>query len=194
VPCHPVVTVLWGKTRARPFSMWTLLMECASSPVYRARACARRPACPRRLGQRAPWRCFHPEARRPCPVHRGDDLLSSAPHRLSAPTGAAGRPLYSPHTLVATRRKRGGPALRRRRFRDASPEEIDALTLDGMREAVMAQLHAGNLEVRWAPRARPRARAPHTPHSVKSSRFPEMSTVLDYSTGLAQCRQRPLRP
>lgn len=38
----------------------------------------------------------------------------------------------------------------RRRFRDASPEEINALTLDGMRDAVMAQLHAGNLEVRWA--------------------------------------------
>ena len=34
-----------------------------------------------------------------------------------------------------------------RRFRDANPEEIEALTLEGMREAVMAQLHAGNLEV-----------------------------------------------
>ena len=34
-----------------------------------------------------------------------------------------------------------------RRFRDANPEEIDALTLEGMRAAVMAQLHAGNLEV-----------------------------------------------
>lgn len=35
-----------------------------------------------------------------------------------------------------------------RRFRDPSPEEISALTLEGMREAVMAQLHAGNIEVR----------------------------------------------
>eukprot|EP00887_Chlorella_sp_A99_P001378 scaffold8.g1378.t1 len=34
-----------------------------------------------------------------------------------------------------------------RRFRDPSPEEVSALTLEGMREAVMAQLHAGNLEV-----------------------------------------------
>ena len=34
-----------------------------------------------------------------------------------------------------------------RRFRDANPEEIEALTLEGMRAAVMAQLHAGNLEV-----------------------------------------------
>ena len=37
-----------------------------------------------------------------------------------------------------------------RRFRDASPEEVSALTLEGMREAVMAQLHAGNL-VRGVP-------------------------------------------
>ena len=34
-----------------------------------------------------------------------------------------------------------------RRFRDANPDEIEALTLEGMRDAVMAQLHAGNLEV-----------------------------------------------
>jgi len=34
-----------------------------------------------------------------------------------------------------------------RRFRDANPEEIEALTLEGMRTAVMSQLHAGNLEV-----------------------------------------------
>ena len=34
-----------------------------------------------------------------------------------------------------------------RRFRDPSPEEVAALTLEGMREAVMAQLHAGSLEV-----------------------------------------------
>lgn len=34
-----------------------------------------------------------------------------------------------------------------RRFRDPSTEEIAELTLDGMRQAVMAQLHAGNLEV-----------------------------------------------
>lgn len=34
-----------------------------------------------------------------------------------------------------------------RRFRDPSTEEIGALTLDGMRTAVMEQLHAGNLEV-----------------------------------------------
>jgi len=46
------------------------------------------------------------------------------------------------------------PPAHRRRFRDANPEEINALTLDGMREAVMAQLHAGNLEVRWAPNTR----------------------------------------
>ena len=38
-----------------------------------------------------------------------------------------------------------GPSLRR--FRDANPEEIEALTLEGMRTAVMSQLHAGNLEV-----------------------------------------------
>lgn len=37
-----------------------------------------------------------------------------------------------------------------RRFRDPSPEEINALTLEGMREAVMAQLVAGNIEVRAA--------------------------------------------
>ena len=35
-----------------------------------------------------------------------------------------------------------------RRFRDPAPEEIAALTLEGMQQAVMAQLHAGNLEVR----------------------------------------------
>lgn len=34
-----------------------------------------------------------------------------------------------------------------RRFRDPNPEEIGALSLEGMRNAVMAQLHAGNLEV-----------------------------------------------
>ena len=34
-----------------------------------------------------------------------------------------------------------------RRFRDPGPEEISALTLEGMRDAVMAQLHAGNVEV-----------------------------------------------
>ena len=34
-----------------------------------------------------------------------------------------------------------------RRFRDAQPAEIEALTLEGMRDAVMAQLCAGNLEV-----------------------------------------------
>ena len=34
-----------------------------------------------------------------------------------------------------------------RRFRDPSSEEIDSLTLEGMRVAVMEQLHAGNLEV-----------------------------------------------
>lgn len=35
----------------------------------------------------------------------------------------------------------------RRRFRDANPEEIEALTLDAMREAVGAQLQPGNVEV-----------------------------------------------
>ncbi len=35
----------------------------------------------------------------------------------------------------------------RRRFRDPSPEEIEALTLEGMREAIMAQLRSDNLEV-----------------------------------------------
>ena len=34
-----------------------------------------------------------------------------------------------------------------RRFRDANPEEIEALTLEGMREAVMAQLHPANIEI-----------------------------------------------
>lgn len=34
-----------------------------------------------------------------------------------------------------------------RRLRDPDPEEIDALTLEGMREALEAQLHAGNVEV-----------------------------------------------
>lgn len=34
-----------------------------------------------------------------------------------------------------------------RRFRDANPEEIEALTLEGMREAVMAQLQPGNIEI-----------------------------------------------
>ena len=34
-----------------------------------------------------------------------------------------------------------------RRFRDPSTEEIAALTLDAMKENVMAQLHAGNLEI-----------------------------------------------
>ena len=35
----------------------------------------------------------------------------------------------------------------RRRFRDANPEEIEALTLEGMREAVMAQLNPANIEI-----------------------------------------------
>ena len=34
-----------------------------------------------------------------------------------------------------------------RRFRDPSTEEVAALTLDAMKENVMAQLHAGNLEI-----------------------------------------------
>ena len=34
-----------------------------------------------------------------------------------------------------------------RRFRDPNPEEIEALTLEGMREAVMAQLHPSNIEI-----------------------------------------------
>ena len=34
-----------------------------------------------------------------------------------------------------------------RRFRDPSPEEIAALDLEGMRLAVMRQIHAGNVEV-----------------------------------------------
>ncbi|CAL8466878.1 g6414 [Coccomyxa elongata] len=34
-----------------------------------------------------------------------------------------------------------------RRFRDANPEEIEALTLEGMREAVMAQLNPANIEI-----------------------------------------------
>lgn len=34
-----------------------------------------------------------------------------------------------------------------RRFRDAAPEDIEALTLEGMRQAIAAQLHAGNLEI-----------------------------------------------
>ena len=34
-----------------------------------------------------------------------------------------------------------------RRFRDANPEEIEALTLDAMREAVDAQLQPGNVEI-----------------------------------------------
>jgi predicted Zn-dependent peptidase len=34
-----------------------------------------------------------------------------------------------------------------RRFQDANPEEIEALTLEGMRDAVMAQLQPSNLEV-----------------------------------------------
>lgn len=35
-----------------------------------------------------------------------------------------------------------------RRFRDPNPEEIAALDLEGMRTAVMRQVHAGNVEVR----------------------------------------------
>lgn len=35
-----------------------------------------------------------------------------------------------------------------RRFRDPNPEEIAALDLEGMRSAVMRQIHAGNVEVR----------------------------------------------
>lgn len=34
-----------------------------------------------------------------------------------------------------------------RRFRDPNPDEIEALTLEGMRELVMSQLHAGNIEI-----------------------------------------------
>jgi predicted Zn-dependent peptidase len=34
-----------------------------------------------------------------------------------------------------------------RRFRDPNPEEISALSLEGMRDAVMAQLHPANIEV-----------------------------------------------
>ena len=34
-----------------------------------------------------------------------------------------------------------------RRFRDPNPEEIKALTLEGMREAVMSQLHPSNIEI-----------------------------------------------
>ena len=34
-----------------------------------------------------------------------------------------------------------------RRFRDPNPEEIEALTLEGMREAVMAQLNPSNIEI-----------------------------------------------
>ncbi|KAK9810226.1 hypothetical protein WJX72_007002 [[Myrmecia] bisecta] len=34
-----------------------------------------------------------------------------------------------------------------RRFRDANPEEIDALTLEGMRDAVMRQIHPDNIEI-----------------------------------------------
>lgn len=34
-----------------------------------------------------------------------------------------------------------------RRFQDANPEDIDALTLDGMRDAVMAQLQPSNIEI-----------------------------------------------
>lgn len=34
-----------------------------------------------------------------------------------------------------------------RRFRDPNPGEIEALTLEGMREAVMAQLHPSNIEI-----------------------------------------------
>lgn len=34
-----------------------------------------------------------------------------------------------------------------RRFRDANPEEIEALSLEGMREAVMAQLNPANIEI-----------------------------------------------
>ena len=44
------------------------------------------------------------------------------------------------------------PFRARRRFRDAAPHEIDALTLEGMRSAVEAQLYAGNLEARVAMR------------------------------------------
>jgi len=39
----------------------------------------------------------------------------------------------------------GGPEVRR--FREPSPEEIDALTLEGMRNTVMGLLHAGALEI-----------------------------------------------
>ena len=46
-------------------------------------------------------------------------------------------------TVISPRMLRGS----RRRFRDANPDEIEALTLEGMRAAVMSQLHAGNLEV-----------------------------------------------
>ena len=41
-----------------------------------------------------------------------------------------------------------------RRFRDPSPEEIAALDLEGMRTAVMRQIHAGNVEVRAGGRLR----------------------------------------
>ncbi|KAI8464353.1 MAG: LuxS/MPP-like metallohydrolase [Monoraphidium minutum] len=34
-----------------------------------------------------------------------------------------------------------------RRFRDPLPDEVEALTLEGVRDAVMQQLHAGNIEV-----------------------------------------------
>eukprot|EP00798_Chlamydomonas_sp_ICE-L_P027064 gene27064-2297_t len=34
-----------------------------------------------------------------------------------------------------------------RKFREPTPEEIDALTMDGMKSAVMSLLHAGNMEV-----------------------------------------------
>jgi predicted Zn-dependent peptidase len=60
-------------------------------------------------------------------------MLSATAH-ITCPS-AGGRPHLS--TVAAPHR----------RFRDANPEEIEALTLEGMRAAVMAQLHAGNLEV-----------------------------------------------
>ena len=37
--------------------------------------------------------------------------------------------------------------MRCRRFQDIKPAEIEALTLEGMRRALEAQLHAGNIEI-----------------------------------------------
>jgi hypothetical protein len=61
---------------------------------------------------------------------------------------AARHELAAAHKLDGMNNTPEVPALvMDRRFRDPSPEEIEALTLDAMRDSIMSQLRPDNLEV-----------------------------------------------